>query len=431
MESGALRTIAPQDVEWLTSEVRRILEKNRQVGRADWCGYDFDFTCPSTDTYPFQWFWDSCFHAVALSHFDIPKAESELFSLLRNQHEDGFVSHVTFWQRDVYEEMVSTYDIAFRSTYLSDEMQPPVLAQAVEAVATRGRGNEFLKEILPSVDRFFSWMDKVRNPYGDGLIRVIQPDETGLDHSPIWDEIMDIRDEEHESWVKGWHSICDPYEEVNRDPLKMIELDHFAVANVMMNTIYIENLRILGRLFLRLGDVTRSDMYLARADKARRSLDEFCWDEVDGLFYDVNGKGNEKIRVNTVSSLMPIFLEDTDEKKFNRILGHILNPNEYWSKYPIPSVAMNHPSFRPDTVGGNLVWRGPTWMCSNWYLARGLIRHGRKDLALHMARQSIELIKLSGVREYYNPFDGEGHGAHDFSWSTILLDLVAEVLTEV
>lgn len=427
MKDSETAMITAQDIDWMKAEVRRIHQVNRQVGYAAWCGFEFDFTCPSMGTYPFQWFWDSCFHAIALSHVDVAKAEAELFSLIKNQHSDGFISHVTFWQRDAYEALVSTYDIAFRNRYLSDEMQPPLLAEAVKAVASRGRGTSFLQEILPAVDRFYEWLHTVRNPFGDGLIRVLQPDETGLDHSPIWDEVLEITDEEHESWVRGWHLICDPYETVERDPKKMIAQNRFVVADVMFNTIYIENLRILGGLFLQIGDQTRANVYIHRAEVARACLERLCWDETDGLYYDVNGRENAKMRVNTVSSLMPILLQDTEGETFDRILHHILDPEEYWAKYPIPSVAMNHPSYRPDTVGGNLVWRGPTWLSSNWYLARGMSRHGHTDLARLIAHQSLEMVKTSGVREYYNPQTGVGHGALDFSWSTILIDLLVEV----
>ena len=106
--------------------------------------------------------------------------------------------------------------------------------------------------------------------------------------------------------------------------------------------------------------------YAERATIARRSLEELCWDESDGLYYDVNGKSNTKIRVNTFTSLMPLLLTDIDQAKLSRLMEHLLNPEEYWATYPIPSTAMNHPTFRPNTVGGNLVWRGPTWMNSNW-----------------------------------------------------------------
>jgi hypothetical protein len=106
---GSNQTPTLEDLHWLKSVVTDIHIKNRQRGHATWSGHDFDFTCPSSVTYPFQWFWDSCFHAIALSHIDLAKAEAEIKSLLKNQHEDGFVSHVTFWQRDSFEEMVSTY----------------------------------------------------------------------------------------------------------------------------------------------------------------------------------------------------------------------------------------------------------------------------------------------------------------------------------
>ena len=418
----------PEDLQWLKTVVTNIHIKNRQRGHANWCGHDFDFTCPSSVTYPFQWFWDSCFHAIALSHIDLAKAEAEIKSLLKNQHDDGFVSHVTFWQRDSFEEMVSTYAIAFRSKYLSDEMQPPLLAEAVQAVAQRGRGAEFINEVLPSVRRFYEWLHNVRNPFDDGLIRVVQPDETGLDHSPKWDELMNIQDEEHDSWDRGWHSICDPYDKFNRDPKKMIALNRFVVADVMVNVIYIENLRVLAELCLQVKDEAGAAIYIARGAKARDSLEELCWDETDGLYYDVNGKENQKLRVNTFTSLMPLLLADLAPKKVEALMAHLLNPDEYWAEFPIPSTAMNHPTYRPETVGGNLVWRGPTWINSNWYLARGLMRHGRVDLARVIANQSILAMRKSGVCEYYNPQTASGRGAPDFSWSTILLDLVMIVL---
>lgn len=86
--------------------------------------------------------------------------------------------------------------------------------------------------------RFYDSLDAVRSPYGDGLIRVVQPDETGLDHSPKWDKLMEIKDEENASWFEGWNRICDKYIPFNRDPKKMFEVDYFAVADVMVNVIH-------------------------------------------------------------------------------------------------------------------------------------------------------------------------------------------------
>src|SRR5512140_1581324 len=92
-----------------TEAVRALYERNRQRGVAPWCGLEYDFVCPSMGTYPFQWFWDSCFHTVVLSHFDVERARTEIRSLLANAQPDGFVAHVTFWQRVAFEDLLSTY----------------------------------------------------------------------------------------------------------------------------------------------------------------------------------------------------------------------------------------------------------------------------------------------------------------------------------
>ena len=79
----------------MAARVRELYGRNRQRGLAPWCGHEYDFVCPSTGTYPFQWFWDSCFHAIVLGRYDMARARSEIQSLLKNQPDDGFVGHVT------------------------------------------------------------------------------------------------------------------------------------------------------------------------------------------------------------------------------------------------------------------------------------------------------------------------------------------------
>ena len=86
---------------------------------------------------------------------------------------------------------------------------------------------------------------------------------------------------------------------------------------------------------------------------------------------------------------------------------------------------MNEPSYLTPTAGSKLVWRGPTWMNSNWYLARGLRRHGHLELARTIEDRSAQLVERSGFYEYYDPVTGAGFGARDFSWTALVLDLLA------
>ena len=162
-------------------------------------------------TYPFQWFWDSCFHAVVLSHIDPARAQIEIRSLLANAQPDGFVAHVTFWQREKFEELLSTYSIAYRTPYLSDCMQPPVLAEAVAAASRGPGGDAFLAEVLPKVRRYYDWLDRVRDPDRDGLIATLQPDESGLDHTPKYDAYLGVTVPDLAGLTAAWERVAGPY----------------------------------------------------------------------------------------------------------------------------------------------------------------------------------------------------------------------------
>ena len=41
-------------------------------------------------------------------------------------------------------------------------------------------------------------------------------------------------------------------------------------------------------------------------------------------------------------------------------------------------------------------------------------------MADEIANSSLALVGRSGFREYFEPFDGSGHGSDDFGWSASL-----------
>jgi hypothetical protein len=61
----------------------------------------------------------------------------------------------------------------------------------------------------------------------------------------------------------------------------------------------------------------------------------------------------------------------------------------------------------------------------NWYLYWGLRAHGRSGVASELAERTIRMMASGGIREFYDPLTGEGQGARDFGWSTLVLDLIA------
>ena len=422
--SAMLSTTPSTRVRRMTDEVRSLYSRNRQRGVASWCGLEYDFVCPSMGTYPFQWFWDSCFHTIVLSQFDAERAQTEIRSLLANAQTDGFVAHVTFWQRERFEDLLSTYAIAFRTPYLSDCIQPPLLAEAAAAAARGPHGDAFLAEVLPSIRRYYDWLDRMRDPDGDGLIATLQPDESGLDHTPKYDRYLGVAAPDLVELTAAWERVAGPYAERGRAHEAMFLLDRFIVEDVLVNSIYAENQSVLADLSRRVGDFRGADDLDRRAGKTAAALVSKCYDAAAGLFFDLAGLREEPLRVNTVSSLMPILLPDLPVSIVDALAEHLSDPSEYGAAFPVPSVAMNEPSYLAPTSGSRLVWRGPSWMNTNWYIARGLRRHGQAGMARIIEDRSAALVERSGFREFYDPSTGEGFGAEDFSWTGLALNLL-------
>src|SRR3954451_12698929 len=102
--------------------------------RAD--GVPFAYTRPAA-RYPDQFFWDSCFHAVAWSRIDPARARAELRTLVAAQRPDGLIGHTVFWRGPVRAARAPVYNILERDDGATATIQPPLLGWAWEQVAAR------------------------------------------------------------------------------------------------------------------------------------------------------------------------------------------------------------------------------------------------------------------------------------------------------
>ena len=409
----------------LRGRVAALYETNRRRGHAGWCGLDYDYVCPSSETYPFQWFWDSCLHAIVLSHLDTARAESELTTLLANQWPDGFISHVTYWGREGEPDAPGAYQVRGRSPWLSGSMQPPILAEAVAAVAARGRGAMFLREVLPAVRRYYDWCDRSRDPDRDGLIAILEPHESGMDQTPAYDAYLGITNDDPATFETAWRVVAEAGPVVGDRLDPRFAEDRFVVEDLAVNALYAENERVLAGLLAEVGDSAGSAELAERARRTTTALLECCWSPRDEDFHGLAGRDEAQLPGGTLAGLLPILLEDLPAAMVERIVGRLANPAEYGTRYPVPSVSRGSPAYRSAPAGGTVLWRGPSWINANWYLARGLRRHGHEELATRIEEASLELVERSGFREHYDAESGDGYGARSFAWSALVLDMLA------
>ncbi|HZQ37951.1 MAG TPA: hypothetical protein VFD32_18625 [Dehalococcoidia bacterium] len=405
-------------IEQLKREAAQILAENRRSGHADWNGQDYAYVVPSAGSYPFQWFWDSCFHAIALTHVNLDWAKQEIETLLKGATPRGFIPHQILWEKDRYPEAAARQSEKFGDRYTSSSVQPPVLATALERVYHASGDRAFLDRCLPPTIAYYRWLADVRDPDRDGLIAIIQPDESGADASPKFDPLMEYPTN-NDDLVRWIEKLYGRYQPLRFDDRAILALDLFQVEEVLTNVCYILGLQALGRLCAGAEAVE----FAERANQVQQALIERCYDATAGVFFDLAGAAETPLRTLTITSLAPLALPTLDRAIAERLLAHLNDPEEFALPYPVPSVSRAEPTFMPGNARG-FIWRGPSWINSNWLICEGLRAHGYHELRGHIVARSCEMLAKSGFREYFNPYTGEGHGSRNHSWSTLILDML-------
>ena len=408
----------------LEAQARQMLLSNLRRGVADWNGQEFNFSVPSLTGYPFQWFWDSCFHAIALTHLDPEQAKAEINTLLSGAQPDGFIPHIIFWEMEKQPDFLSRNIVGMTSPYFSATIQPPIIAYAVERVYRATGDAEFLNAALPTLTAYYRWLRYHRDPDEDGLIAVIQPEEAGTDCSPKYDEALGLAELSNRGFIAALRRVYAAYEPLRGDDRRILAADVFHFEDVLVNSIYAFGLRSLARL---LGDgpaeAAEAAEFRREADKTRDALLDKCWNEAAGAFFDLSGVAERPVEVVTISSLMPLVLSDLPRDIVARLVEQwVSNPAHFWLPYPLPSVPASNPKFMPGNPRG-FIWRGPTWVNTNWFLSHSLKGHGYPELADTIVARTHEAVEKSGFREYYHPYTGDGLGARNFGWTTLILDM--------
>jgi hypothetical protein len=408
----------------LEERAAALLEANTRVARQN--GTSYRITVPSPGAYPFQWFWDSCFHAIVWSRFDRARAADELRALLAWQEPNGFVPHVVFWDqssirlRSVWHYLESRGIPFVRKPLVSAYVQPPILAQALERI-----GAPFALEALPAAARFYRYLARERDPDRDGLVSIVAQFESGIDYSPAYSEASGLV--RRNPLAIYFHARRG--EVRNRllgfDLERIFRTTDHHHEDVLFNTLYADGLHALARLARAAGDDQLVAWAEAAAARVVESLLDRCWDERAGLFFNLYGRRERRVTRRTIISLLPLLLAELPRDVTAKLVERLVDRRTFWTPFPVASVARDERGFtRNHRVWGiRFIWRGPSSLNTNWLLVNGLRRHGYDEQADDLAARSRELVERGGFNEFFDPVDGTPVGAPDFGWATLAVDL--------
>jgi hypothetical protein len=292
-----------------------------------------------------MWLWDSVFHSFGMNHLDPQMAWQFLQSVLERQQPDGMIPHMMRANGQV-----------------SQITQPPILAWGVWRNYQLTMDKAQLVYALPRLERYLEWNLAHRDQNGNGLLEwFIEGDphcrsgESGMDNSPRFDEAVLL-------------------DAVDFSTFQALDMGYAA------------------RIARELGDEEKAAHWQGRADATSQAIHHQWWQEADGFYYDRDLSGRFS-SVKAVSGFLPLLLDDVPPSHVDRLVEHLADPCTFAAPFPVPSVALDHPTWSTD------MWRGATWINMNHLISTGLRKHGRLAEAERLVRATVD-----HVERYYRQF---------------------------
>jgi len=341
-------------------------------------GYlSYETMMPSKINYVGLWLWDSAMHTLAFRHINPELARNQIRAMLVHQLPDGMLPDA------MYDEGVIS-EVAH--PFSGEVTKPPILAWAALKLHEVAPSLDFLREIYHPLVRWNAWWFSMNDDDADGLAQYNHPYSSGLDDSPLWDYGM-------------------PAESPDLNTYLCVQMGSLAVMAEA------------------LGLHAESAMWRRRAAAIVKRMIHDFWDEEAGLFRAVHN--DQPIPVVTPFNLYPLWTGQLPEAIRDRLVAHLVEPDEFWGEYVIPSVARNDSHFDPERM-----WRGPIWVNVNYVFIEALQQVGEYALAQALLDKTLRLImRQRGIYEYYNAETGEppATAAPIFGWTAaVFIDLALQ-----
>jgi hypothetical protein len=254
--------------------------------------------------------------------------------------------------------------------------QPPLISWSVRRLhdwsKPEGDALEFMRAMYQPLVEYNEWLYQHRT-LPNGLFCWAHPYESGIDNSPRFSS----RDE---SLFADTRALAAP---------------DFSTYMILQN----ESLAYIASELTEFEDAARFEQ---QAERLRRKVNDYLWDEEDGLFYDRHVRTHSFVRSKTIASLLPLWAGVPDRDRAKRLHAHIQDPDAFNTLVPLPSVACDDPAFAKD------MWRGPVWINLAYAVISGLERYGYWEDAGDLAYRLCDGVyrthaQCRRIYEFYDP----------------------------
>lgn len=380
---------------------------------------------------------DSGAHQIAwtaLGNADL--AVADLRSLLNFQLEDGRIPQQINWRTSK-----SWYDPfkpkLYSTTEYNDLTQMPVLPYSLRSIYSATGDVGHLEEFVPKLIKYFNWWKTVRDLDGTGVVTILHPWESGIDLTPSYDAALGVppNARARPPWRAiypqlielalsyNWRYKWDQKRILRRTTAAQGPINWFKVQDIAVNCVYASGWGVLGDLASKFNTTIAAECYVNQKHSEAGIIDTLFNKSAGHFLTGYKDKSNVQSfhDVKTVEMLFPLLLESTNSEQVSSIVSYLTDENHFWTAYPVPSVSKAEAEYNP-VLNTDLLWRGPSWGFTNWFIMEGLQKKGQIAILNEMMDRWISMVKKGGIYEMYNPETAVGYGAEGLGMSTLIVD---------
>ncbi len=251
-----------------------------------------------------------------------------------------------------------------------------------------GEDRDYLLELRDCLRRFDECLWRTRDSNGDGLLESFCVYDTGEDLALRYGD------------APCWWTQDTPPEGCAVVPMASMDVTSWSFAAR-------DTLAAISRI---LGD-GREEEWKQKAARVADRLRDGLWDERRGAFFD-RDKNGEPIRILCHNTLRCMYWGSVSAGMAERFVReHLLNPREFWTPFPLPSVAANDPAFRNAPENN---WSGQAEGLTYQRAILALENYGFHTTVTRLGEKLIRAVAENGMRftQQFDPFTGKPSLVH-------------------
>ena len=277
------------------------------------------------------------------------------------------------------------------------------------------KDKKFLKDAFESGVKYVNWLIENRDLDKDGT----------FEWGP-YGIIENVRD-----WYNAVFQVsAERYLDVDKEDISD-ELECVDLTSMM-----IKEMRSLSSIANELGFKNESIEWGKKADATSKLVNERMWDDSSKFYYSIDKKDHSfkfmtrDLRRMEIVGFLALWAEAAPKDRAEYLIKHLLNPEKFWRKYGVPTLASDDPWYSP-YVDYCCKWNGPVWLLWDYMVLDGLKKYGYNKIANELADKMMlavttQLKKNHNFWESYSPDNEVLNCPPNYIWDSIMARVLIE-----